>query len=179
MAAEEPISVIMTAHYAVAEKKRVYYVTHAEERRAYATAYKVTHPEKVRAYRATYNAAHAEERHAYNAAYDAAHREERRAASAACRTAHPEKNREHQHRRRARVRSQFAAPVDAQAIYRRDRGRCHLCGKRVKRTEASMDHLIPISLGGIHAPWNVSLAHLKCNLRRGVRGSAQTMLALC
>ena len=145
-------------------------------------------PEKARAYRAAYNTAHRKERLVYDAAYRAAHREERRAYRAAhqeeqrtysvtWRRAHPEKRREKAHRHRARVRGQFIAPVDAAAIYARDRGRCHICGKHVKRADVSMDHLIPISLGGAHAPWNVSLAHLKCNLRRNNRGVAQTRLA--
>ena len=67
---------------------------------------------------------------------------------------------------------------DAQAIYARDRGRCHLCGKHVRRADASMDHLIPISLGGAHAPWNVALAHLHCNQVRNVHGPAQLLLRI-
>ena len=139
-------------------------------------------PEKARARATAYSAAHGEERHAYYAAHlekwSAADPEKHRAAQAAWRAAHPEKHREYAHRRRALLRRQFVAPVDAQLIYARDRGRCHICRKRVKQADASMDHLIPISLGGIHAPWNVRLAHLKCNLRRNNRGAAHAMLAL-
>lgn len=120
-----------------------------------------------------YYAAHRKERQAHQRAYNVAHREEQRAY----RVAHPEKFREHGHRRRARLRSQFVAPVDAAAIYRRDRGRCHICGKHVRQVDASMDHLIPISLGGPHAPWNVALTHLRCNLRRSNTGPAQLLLA--
>lgn len=159
-------------------KHAAYYVGHAEEQRAYATAYYVAHPEERRVYNDAYRAAHREERRGASALYAATHREARRAYDAIYATLYPEKRRELGHRRRARLRSQFVAPVDAQLIYVRDRGRCHICGKKVKQADASMDHLIPISLGGIHAPWNVALAHLKCNLRRNKWGPAQALLPM-
>lgn len=155
-----------------------WHATHREERRASATAYYAAHHEERGTYLAAYRATHREELRIKARAWGTAHREERRVYDAARRQATPEKWREYAHRRRTRLRSQFIAPVDPIAIYRRDRGRCHLCGKHVKRVDASMDHLRPISLGGVHAPYNVSLAHLKCNLRRGTRGPAQLLLAM-
>lgn len=173
------------------EEQRIYSATyqvaHREEKRAYAAAYYLAHREEKRAATAAYYIAHHEERLAVQAAYNTAHRQERRDWNAstahrekllAWRVAHPEKFREYAHRRRARLRSQFVAPVDVQAIYLRDQGRCHICGKRVKQADTSMDHLIPLSLGGVHAPHNVALAHLKCNLKRNNRGVAQLLLAL-
>lgn len=76
--------------------------------------------------------------------------------------------RESSHRRRARIRNQFISPVNEFEIYKRDGGICQICGKNVKRKEISIDHITPISKGGAHAPWNVQLAHLICNKRRGV-----------
>ena len=52
-------------------------------------------------------------------------------------------------------------------IAERDGWRCHLCGKRVTKQNASMYHLIPLSKGGPHLKVNVALAHLICNKRRG------------
>ena len=155
---------------------RASYADHREKRQAHNAAYHAAHHDEMRALNAAYRASHREELRAKARAYAAAHREEAVARASAWLKAHPEKQREHTHRRRARIRSQFVAPVDAQAIYARDRGRCHICGKHVKRNAASMDHLKPISLGGVHAPWNVSLAHLKCNLKRNNRGVAQLRL---
>jgi len=126
---------------------------------------------------AKYRAAHPERVQAYLAGWRASHRDVRRIHKAAYRRAHPEKVRENNHRYRSRLRGQFIEAVDTQLIYERDRGRCHICGKHVKRADASMDHLKPISLGGVHAPWNVSLAHLECNLRRNAYGTAQLLLA--
>lgn len=48
-------------------------------------------------------------------------------------------------------------------IFKRDGGKCHLCGKKVDRSDASMDHIIPMSLGGEHSLVNVALAHQSCN----------------
>ena len=150
-----------------------------EKRRAHATAFRRDHPDRVKAYNATYYAKHREKKRAASAAYDVKHKEKRRAAAAAYAQTNP-KRREiwcaTQARRRSRVRAQFVAPIDRPAIYKRDNGCCHICGKHVKQTEMSIDHLIPISHGGPHAPWNVGLAHTPCNITRGNRGVAQLRL---
>ena len=167
------------AYYAAhRDEARAYYAVHREERLAHNVSYAASHRGEKRTYRVAYNASHREARHAYHAAWYAAHRKEKQAYSAAYHAAHPEKQREHDHRRRARLRAAFIEPVNAAAIYARDRGRCHICGKKVMKGQASLDHLAPLSKGGAHAPWNVGLAHLTCNLRRGNRGPAQARLAL-
>lgn len=67
--------------------------------------------------------------------------------------------------------------VQLLAVFERDGGRCHLCGEPVDRAVrapdpmcASVDHLLAVSRGGAHVLANVALAHLGCNMRRGVRG---------
>lgn len=52
-------------------------------------------------------------------------------------------------------------------IYHRDGGICHLCHRKVSPKHFSLDHLIPLSKGGLHIPSNVALAHTKCNNLRG------------
>ena len=161
----------------------------AMARRAAHARYRAAHPERVHAAAARYRAAHPESVQAYNAAWRAAHRETKRAYDAAWRATHPEyravydaahreKSRERTHHWRARLRAAFIAPVDAIAIYGRDQGRCHICGRKVKPKDASMDHLIPLSLGGTHEPVNVRLAHRKCNMKRQHRGPAQLIMVL-
>lgn len=65
----------------------------------------------------------------------------------------------------------------------RDGWRCHLCGKKVDRRlpathsrGPTIDHLVPISAGGIDDPSNVALAHKRCNLSRGAGGQVQLRL---
>jgi 5-methylcytosine-specific restriction endonuclease McrA len=59
-------------------------------------------------------------------------------------------------------------------IFERDRWICQLCGDPVIQTLvhpdpgcASIDHILPISLGGDDTPDNVQLAHLSCNVAKG------------
>lgn len=55
-------------------------------------------------------------------------------------------------------------------IFKRDKWICQLCGKKVNPKwvgnhplAPTIDHIIPISLGGADAPYNVQLAHRDCN----------------
>jgi hypothetical protein len=55
-------------------------------------------------------------------------------------------------------------------LVKRDGNKCQLCGKRMNMKgdpqhgkAPSIDHIIPISLGGEHTLRNVQLAHRKCN----------------
>jgi 5-methylcytosine-specific restriction endonuclease McrA len=71
-------------------------------------------------------------------------------------------------------------------IYERDGWRCGICRKPVRqelygqgahRDGPSIDHIVPVSLGGVDASWNVRLTHLRCNARRGNRGDVQMQMA--
>lgn len=53
--------------------------------------------------------------------------------------------------------------------------RCGLCAKAVNPglrwphpLSASLDHIVPLSLGGDHTVTNVQLAHLRCNVSKGI-----------
>lgn len=54
-------------------------------------------------------------------------------------------------------------------IYERDDRTCGLCEQSVERVDATVDHIIPVSRGGLHALSNVQLAHRSCNTRKGNR----------
>ena len=88
------------------------------------------------------------------------------------------------HRRQARQRAGSADVFDAIEIYERDGWRCAICGKPVKRgvngrhpLQPSLDHIVPLSLGGAHTRDNVRCTHLHCNVTRMNKGPAQTILA--
>ena len=86
---------------------------------------------------------------------------------------------EYTRRRRVRIKGSSVEPFDVRVIYRRDRFLCHICGTDIQPSEVSLDHLIPVSLGGPHTYWNVSAAHRRCNSRRGAgRLPAQIHLPL-
>lgn len=69
--------------------------------------------------------------------------------------------------------------MSADALRRRDGDNCHLCGLHVPATArkphplaAEVDHVLPISRGGIHDPENLALAHKTCNIAKGGRPAA-------
>lgn len=66
--------------------------------------------------------------------------------------------------------------ISIESLGQRDGWRCHLCGKSVRREEATRDHLLPRSLGGSNRATNLRLAHMMCNAKRGNRGPAQLAL---
>lgn len=62
-------------------------------------------------------------------------------------------------------------------IYERDQWLCGICGHPIEKTQKSplpnspsIDHIIPLSLGGEHKPNNLRAAHLYCNSIRGNGG---------
>lgn len=73
--------------------------------------------------------------------------------------------------RRARNRAAFVEEVSLFAIADRDKWICQLCGKKVQRVssfkrQATIDHVIPISKGGLHEYANCQLAHFDCNSKK-------------
>lgn len=65
----------------------------------------------------------------------------------------------------------------------RDGWRCHLCARPVDaalyfqhRDAATLDHLVPVSVGGTDEAANLALAHRGCNSRRGTGGLVQLAL---
>lgn len=90
----------------------------------------------------------------------------RRAQSAAYKRAHPERNREWAARRRARMRGNL--PVDYhEQLLGFQGGRCPYCHEVLEETH--LDHVIPLSRGGVHSWENVVLACPGCNTRKSAR----------
>ena len=76
----------------------------------------------------------------------------------------------------------YKVPLDK--LYERDRGICHICGKKCDWNDKytnengfivygayypSRDHVIPKSKGGSHTWDNIKLAHIKCNSEKGAK----------
>jgi 5-methylcytosine-specific restriction endonuclease McrA len=84
--------------------------------------------------------------------------------------------------RRSRVEGAEILPLAP--LWAEQDGKCYLCGGqmnpvpvRLGRTHdplaATIEHRVPISRGGAHDLDNVSLAHYRCNLRKGKRTVAE------
>lgn len=83
---------------------------------------------------------------------------------------HPEVHRAAQRRRAARLRGVEVRPYSDLVIFERDAWTCGICGEDVDATlrfpnnrSATIDHIVPISLGGGDVEANVQLAHYGCN----------------
>ena len=80
---------------------------------------------------------------------------------------HPETGLACSQRKRARMRNATIGVIDYKAIIERDKKRCQICGKQIRKVDYSFDHIIPLSLGGAHSQENLQLTHRSCNSSRG------------
>jgi 5-methylcytosine-specific restriction endonuclease McrA len=144
--------------------------------------YRLKYQEYEREYQRTYRAATADHIRERNAEWRAAHPE----YGKNWREANPERTYEYQRRggpkRRAaklKLPTESIAPAE---IFERDGWRCQLCGERVQKTKKypdimspSLDHIVPLSLGGHHVRANVQLAHLFCNISKRERAKGEQL----
>lgn len=93
-----------------------------------------------------------------------------------------ERRRANYHVRRARKKgARTGEAITLEAIRERDKNRCGICGGKVNGRpwphplSASLDHIVPLSQGGAHDLLNVQLAHLRCNVAKGVRGGGEQL----
>jgi hypothetical protein len=79
-------------------------------------------------------------------------------------------NREHRRVRKEQMQRAFVEPVGLKTTYRTHQGWCAICGLPVPPTTessnqwaATVDHITPLSKGGLHKKSNCQLAHRLCN----------------
>lgn len=75
---------------------------------------------------------------------------------------------------------------DPYDIFERDNWTCYLCGGSLNRhahvhamDAQSLDHVVPLSMGGAHQPANVKACHFGCNSLRGIRTQGLEGRNLC
>lgn len=73
--------------------------------------------------------------------------------------------------------------ISRAVIYERDGWVCQLCGEPIDRTlawpdmmRASVDHIVPVSMGGSNETTNLQAAHMQCNVATGNRKSGAVVL---
>jgi len=66
--------------------------------------------------------------------------------------------------------------LNANSLWERDKGICQYTRKKLRRDEATMDHVIPKSKGGRKAWDNIVLAHKEVNLKKGNRTNREAGL---
>lgn len=87
-----------------------------------------------------------------------------------------------QRRRRALKMKTQVENFNDKDIYERDGWVCGICGKKIdkrlkypNKMSVSIDHIIPLSIGGTHEARNVQAAHLDCNRRKGNRATNEQL----
>ena len=81
-----------------------------------------------------------------------------------------------------KAKRKYMTPTKRRAIFDRDKGICQMCGVATRFFHAlcdnpfddrppagSVDHIVPVSLGGTDAPENLRWACRSCNCARGNR----------
>jgi 5-methylcytosine-specific restriction endonuclease McrA len=63
-------------------------------------------------------------------------------------------------------------------VLARDHGACQYCGRRVARSEATYDHVLPRSMGGQTRWENIVICCVPCNQRKGGRTPEQAGMQL-
>jgi 5-methylcytosine-specific restriction endonuclease McrA len=71
--------------------------------------------------------------------------------------------------RQQRMQAAFVEDIDRFEVFQRSSGICGICKQPVSLDELSVDHVIPIARGGLHAYSNVQAAHGRCNSKKGAR----------
>lgn len=63
-------------------------------------------------------------------------------------------------------------------IFERDQHMCQYCGRKLPKSELSIDHVVPQSQGGSDSWENLVLACLKCNVRKGNKTPSEASMPL-
>lgn len=63
-------------------------------------------------------------------------------------------------------------------IFERDKSTCQYCGKKLAKSELTIDHVVPRSRGGRDTWDNLVLACVKCNVRKGDQTPAEACMPL-
>ena len=81
-------------------------------------------------------------------------------------------------RRRTRLKKGFVEDIYFKDIWKRDKGKCQICGKRVHKKWnmndsllATLDHIIALANGGKHEYSNIQLACMLCNSKKSASKS--------
>jgi 5-methylcytosine-specific restriction endonuclease McrA len=63
-------------------------------------------------------------------------------------------------------------------IFERDKNTCQYCGRRMARSDITLDHVVPRSRGGFDSWENLVLACMECNVRKANRTPEEARMPL-
>lgn len=62
-----------------------------------------------------------------------------------------------------KIKRKHYSPTTRKLIYSKYDGRCQLCGRKILLEEATLDHIKPLSMGGVDDVENIWITCLSCN----------------
>lgn len=154
-----------------AEKKRQYYEAHHAEILAYKQAHRLTHLEQFREKDRKHHEAHREEHCEAFRQYYQTNREERKKHNRNYAKEHPEVSVNHSARRRAAIGDARITKQEWRQIMLSTDWHCFYCGTRLtndqkRPSSRSIDHIIPLTAGGLHGILNIVPCCYGCNLSK-------------
>lgn len=167
----------------VKETQNAWVKANPEKRKATKKRYNDSHKEKIALYDREHKRIRTTSKTERQHVYYVSHKKEICSSVKQWRIDNPEKKQSYDHERRAKKRQTLIEKFLVSEIYERDGWKCQLCHKKVDKKlkwpnplSKSLDHIVPLIMGGPHTKTNVHLTHLQCNLRANKWGIKQTLL---
>jgi len=174
---KEKIVAYRKAHKAeIAEQNKAYQQTNRAEISAKRKAYRQAHKEEIAASKKKWYEKSKDKAKAWGMAWRLAHKKKKAEQNKVYAKAHPDQMRDYSTRKRAVKRGATIEKVSRAAVYERDAGRCHICGKKVPKNGWHIDHIIPLARGGEHSYRNVAVSCPMCNMRKHTKAEGQLRL---
>ncbi len=171
------------------QKKRNYEMTniwkknHPDRMKEIRKIYQDKHKESITEYQKEYRETYSEKIKEKKRIYRLANKEKIRIATKKWNVANPEKRQINKRKYRASKRGNVHAPYTDISIFERDSWMCGICGTKINKRlkwptprSKSIDHIIPISKGGVDAPVNLQASHLRCNISKSNNSGGQLRL---
>jgi len=141
---------------------------HIEKYRECIRKYKEKNRERIREEGRKYWSTRKEEKHEYDMAYQKRNAEKRREQGRKYRAEHPDKNAEYSRNRRARKFGNGGniTKDEWRGIVEKYGNKCLWCGRSGLEVKITIDHVVPLVLGGRHSKDNVQPLCISCNSRK-------------
>lgn len=142
---------------------RKYYLKNGAKAREQHRAWRKANPERVRDTNRAWRQANVDRARAYSRKWQLANPDKYKASRSKWNQANRDKHREEVARRRALERS---APIEIELIRELLGSPCAYCGSL---EYIEIDHIVPLSRGGLHEPENLAPACRSCNRSKGAK----------
>lgn len=163
------------------DKKRVYYLEHRDEKIAAERRRRLADPERFREYNRQFHLKRSKSRKVYMKEWRKNNPDYQRNWN----KQNPDKKKEIDRRkdikRRARKLNQVGevSPDIEEVLWLKQEGLCYYCNASLDETGRHLEHMVPISRGGLHEDKNLCLSCPSCNWHKHTMTSEEFTETLC